>query len=149
MSKKSNWGISIAIICVGFVLLCVVTAVIFMNQDVELVSNNYYEKEIKYQDNINILKHTRDLQADVKIECSGNLITLQFPGFLNSAPKSGNILFFRPSGGKNDFRIPVSPDSNGIQIINSEKLKKGLWKIGVDWKSDNDQFYSEKSILIN
>jgi hypothetical protein len=146
---KFNWGIGIALICIGFVLLCVITTIIFMNQNVELVSNNYYDNEIKYQDNINTLKRTRDFHADVKIECSGSLITLQFPSFLNSKAKSGNIHFFRPSGEKNDFKVSVLADSNGSQIINSGGLIKGLWKVGVDWKSDNKRFYSEKSILIN
>ena len=94
---KFNWGHGILIICVGFVLLCVVTAIIFMRQDVELVSNNYYDKEIQYQDKINILKHTRDLHADVQIEYSGNFITFHFPDIHNSKIKSGDILFFRPS----------------------------------------------------
>jgi hypothetical protein len=146
---KFNWGVGITLICAGFVLLCVVTTIIFMNQDVELVSNNYYEKEIKYQDKINILKRTRDLHADVNIECNGSLVTLQFPNFLNSKSKSGDIHFFRPAGEKNDFKVSVSPDSTGSQIISSGRLIKGLWKIAIDWKTDNDQFYSEKSILIN
>jgi len=146
---KFNWGTGIMFICIGFVLLCITAAVIFMNQDVELVSNNYYDKEIRYQDKINILRHTRDLHADVNIESSFNIITLHFPGAIKSISRTGDIIFFRPSGEKNDFKIKVSPDSDGTQIISSEKLKKGLWKIAVDWKSDDNQFYTEKSILIN
>jgi hypothetical protein len=146
---KFNWGTGILIICISFVLLCVVTTLIFMNQDVELVSNNYYDKELKYQNNIDILKHTRDLNAEVKIACTEDIITLQFPEFLNSKYKSGDILFFRPSGKNHDFKVAISPDSTGCQKINSERLTRGLWKICIDWDTDGEKFYSEKSILIN
>ena len=146
---KFNWGTGILITCIMIVLFCITAAVIFMNQKVELVSNNYYDKEILYQDKINILKHTRDLHADVNIEYADNLISLHFPLLPELKTRSGDILFFKPSGEKNDFKVVVSPDSNGNQTINSERMQKGYWKIAVDWQSNNTKFYSEKSILIN
>ena len=146
---KFSWGTGIFITITFFITAAAGAAIFFLNQHVDLVSDNYYEKEIRYQDRINIIKHTLDINADILIESTGDIVTFKFPLHLIQRYHTGEIVFYRPSGSAGDFRFPVNPDTNGLQIFNSGKLNKGFWKVQITWKSGDENFYSEKSILVN
>ena len=53
--------------------------VIFMTQDVSLVSDNYYEKSLAYQDEIDKQSRTKSLDEQVKINFTGEVINILFP----------------------------------------------------------------------
>ncbi len=53
--------------------------VIFMTQDVSLVSDNYYEKSLSYQDEIDKQSRTKSLDEQVKINFNGEVINILFP----------------------------------------------------------------------
>ena len=49
MKLKLNWGTGIAIVIAIFMVITIATVVYLMNQDVELVTDDYYKKELKEQ----------------------------------------------------------------------------------------------------
>ncbi len=71
--------------------------VIFMTQDVSLVSDNYYEKSLEYQDEIDKQSRTKSLDEQVKINFNGEVITVLFPSDYLEKKISGEIYFYRPS----------------------------------------------------
>jgi nitrogen fixation protein FixH len=146
---KVNWGKGIFFAYTLFITASLLSVILFMNQDVELVSMNYYEKEIKYQNRINAIKHTKDLNADVRIESFNNTISLKFPDSCLNEKISGEIVFYRPSDEKKDFRLSVNLNPNGYQTLKSDMLTRGLWKVKIAWKSGINEFYSEKPVMIN
>ena len=77
--KKISWGTGIAIGIIVFVVISITMTVIFMTQDVSLVSNNYYEKSLSYQDEIDKQSRTKSLDEQVKINFNGEVINILFP----------------------------------------------------------------------
>jgi hypothetical protein len=146
---KLNWGTGIVISIVIFIVITIVTVVIFMNQDVDLVTDNYYEKTLVYQDVIDIQKRTNTLDEDIKITSANSFINISFPKSFLKDISSGEIYFYRPSDSKKDFIIPLHLNVEGSQLLSSSEMIKGLWKISVNWTMNNLEYQTSKSIFIN
>lgn len=149
LSIKLNWGTGIAVFYISFVLILVGFVIFTTFNRVDLVDENYYEKELVYQDNINKINRTKKLAIPLKIESGNNIVNLSFPDSLNYKSITGDITFFRPSDKKMDFKLKIQPDENGNQFVRTENLKKGLWKVKVDWALGDSAFYNEEIVIIN
>jgi|WetSurMetagenome_2_1015567.scaffolds.fasta_scaffold47059_3 hypothetical protein len=146
---KLNWGKRIAVLYIGFVILVLAMVILAMTRKTELVSENYYEKEIKYQEQIDKEKRTNELNGKVKIEYSGSYILIKFPSTYNLKNIKGTINFYRPSDESKDFKLNIEPDENGEQKVATTKLLKGLWKVKINWFLEEKEYYNESSVLIN
>ena len=71
-----NWGTGILITIIVFMIITLGTVFTFMNEKVDLVTDNYYKKELKYQKQIDKLNRTHDMRMDVEIQLSNNGIVL-------------------------------------------------------------------------
>jgi hypothetical protein len=146
--KKISWGTGIAIGIIVFVLISVSMTIIFMTQVVSLVSDNYYEKSLSYQDEIDKQSRTKSLDEQVKINFNGEVITVLFPADYSAEKISGEIYFYRPSDPALDFKLPLQL-IEGSQIISIERLEKGFWRVKLNWLMDGNGYYNERAITIN
>ena len=145
---KFNWGTGLLISMIIFMIISTGTTILFMNQDVELVTDDYYEKTLKYQDKIDVLQQTVDTNNKVIISYEEGKINFAFPASVANEFIIGNINFYRPSNSKKDFNIPVKLDNNREQNYDVSNLDLGLWKISVDWSIKDQKYFTEKSIII-
>jgi hypothetical protein len=145
--KKISWGTGIAIGIVVFVLISIMMTVIFMTQDVSLVSNNYYEKSLSYQDEIDKQSRTKSLDEQVTINFNGELVNISLPSDYISKDISGQIFFYRPSNPKLDFVLLLQL-VDGKQIVPVERLEKGFWRIKLNWIMDGNGYYNERAINV-
>lgn len=139
-----GWGISLSIVLFMGIILAIVTSM--MNREVDLVTDRYYDKEIKFQQQIDKEKRSSELNENVKISYSGNSVTVIFPK--NEKPE-GELYFYRPSDLHKDFKIPINVDNNFSQLLDISKLDRGLWKLKIDWSSDKNDYYFEKTLMLN
>jgi nitrogen fixation protein FixH len=143
-----NWGIKIAIFYGGFVAIVLASVFFAMTQRVELVSDNYYEKELKYQEQIDKSQRTKSLKEKTEIQLLDKQIKIKFPNLPDKNNQKNSILLYRPSNVSKDLKIAISVDSQGIQIIPTEKLEKGFWKIKLSWVSNEAEYYDESILNI-
>ena len=122
---------------------------VFMNEDVDLVTNDYYGKELKYQNHIDKVNNTSKMGKEIEISLLDNFVQLTFPDSVYDKKATGIVYFYRPSGSGRDFYLPVTVSANNTQVINTSRLEKGLWRIKVEWALDGKDFYSEKSLIID
>jgi hypothetical protein len=146
---KWNWGTGILLSIIVFMAILTALVYIFMNQDVDLVTRDYYGKELSYQNQIDKINNTGEMGKEVEISFLNNSVQLIFPDSVHDKKASGTVFFYRPSGSKNDFSLYMAVNDNNKQVINTAKLDKGLWKIKVEWRMEGKDFYSEKTIMIN
>ncbi len=146
---KWNWGTGILLSIIVFLIILVGIVYIFMNQDVDLVTQDYYSKELRYQKQIDKINNTNELGKQVGIVSLDNFVQLIFPDSVFDKKASGTIFFYRPSGSKKDFSVPMAVSADNIQMINTSALERGLWKVKVEWGMEGKDFYSEKSLIIN
>jgi hypothetical protein len=144
-----NWGIKLMFVFVGFVGLVLVMVYLTFQHDVDLVAEDYYDQEIKYQEEINRLKKASLLEDPLQIVFNRqeNQLKIVFPHPEPSLVQ-GEILLFRPSDRKQDERYPVNPDVNGSQVIRVGGLSPGLWKIKIYWNYREDKYLEEKDLIL-
>jgi nitrogen fixation protein FixH len=143
-----HWGKGILITIIIFIAGTVVMMAIAMNSPSDLVMKNYYEKGIKYQEQIDRINRTNALSEKVNIEFTGKAVLIKIPSMFQPEKIKGEVLFYRPSNAKEDLRFPFSVDSSNEMLISTGKLDKGFWKIQLNWSSDGTDYFNEASFTI-
>ncbi|MCP2045788.1 FixH family protein [Pontibacter sp. HSC-36F09] len=147
--KFTFWPYAILIGLASFMAYIIYFVVQAMNQDVDLVSKDYYAQEIAYQDQIDRVRRTQAL-GDVMLqynEEAGNIL-LQVPATYQDKNLSGTITLFRPSDDKLDKQLPLQLGRDKSQLIDVGDLEKGLWKVRVNFSDGAEAYYSEKTVQI-
>ncbi len=143
-----NWGVKIGIFYSAFVIGMLTLVFLSVSQDFHLVSEDYYEKELNYQDHINKLENSNSLKEPLVINYEPNQnIQLSFPRQKKGI--EGIIRFYNPTNAEKDKNYQLKLDSTNQQVINISALPRGVWKVQVDWSSNNTDFFDEKTIVIN
>lgn len=146
---KISWGFGITLTIIVFLLISFATIYFSFNQKVNLVRDDYYEQEVKYQQKIEIIKRTQELPEQLEIKVVDKNIYFQFPQLFNSKSIEGNILLYRPSDRDKDFLIKLDLDNNLFQSLPLNNLAPGLWKVQVDWNVEKIEYFNEKIIMVN
>jgi hypothetical protein len=148
MKFKISWGIGIAVIYVAFVLIRLVIIVISEKNSVDLVSGDYYEREIRYELQMRALSNTQSLPETVKFSLADKNVKIVFPGYFKNRRVDGTVFFFRPSDTKQDKKIPLNLNDSLLQVIPVNDLMSGYWKIQIDWKTDTVRYYKELPLFL-
>ena len=146
---KLNWGWGITIFVLIFVTFILSLVYRCSQQQVDLVSEKYYENEIKFQQHINREKNTNSLTGNISLIESDSLITIQYPEAAGQKKISGDIEFFKPDNAHKDLRLAVNADSGLRQQVKLNALSKGYWDVKINWSVDSMPYYFEKRILVN
>lgn len=120
---------------------------IAMHSNVELVTDDYYAKELKYQDHIEAVKNSHNLAKQVTVTWHERTAIVEFPRITSAKNYSGEIFFYRPSNKSADFQLPIRIDSSYIQEISLNQNQRGMWKVKIFWQGGNEKFYHEQSLL--
>jgi nitrogen fixation protein FixH len=147
-TKKSHWGIGIAVVYGAFMLIMVGFVVASRFQRSDLVARDYYEQEVKYQEQIDRLKRTAELghQISAAYDRHTDNIVVTYPLGLTREHVTGTILMFRPANAAYDRSYDISLDQQYRQLINCDRLPRGAWKLKFLWQLGADELYSELNI---
>lgn len=119
-----------------------------ISQKVDLVSEDYYEQELLFQDKINLFDRTQALSNQLSWQVQKDKLTLDFPAQFRGKQTSGKVFFFRPSDAVLDKSMKIQADTLTTKSISIKTLKKGLYKIQINWEVENIQYYNEGFIQI-
>jgi len=144
---KISWGKGLALAYAGFVILVLTMVGITITKDVDLVTPNYYDKEIKYQEEIDKINNTLRLKDQVKFDLSVTAFMVSFPALSASSVIKGEVNFYRPSDSKKDFKVPIETDKEFKQVFDVSKIEKGLWKVKVNWNMDGIEYLSNNAFV--
>lgn len=149
MKIKFNWGTGISLFIILFFIALFVFVRYALFQQVNLVEEDYYGKELMYEAHIQKVKNMKALSEKISVNINKQHLTLMLPGSFVNKNVTGTIHFYRPSNYELDHRIPLEPDTNGIQLINLKNLVTGKYIIKLDWMSDSTGYYQEETIILN
>jgi hypothetical protein len=146
---KFNWGTGIFIVIALF-FVAIIAFFIYINQlDINLVEDNYYEKELAYQQKIDKIDNTSSLAGKISLAQEPGVMIIRFPAIGKELKPEGTVLFYRPSDPKKDFTIPLQLNDSLQQIIGVSGIDPGRWTIKIDWKMGGKDYYFEEGIIIS
>ncbi len=146
---KFSWGVGITITYVIFIS-SVVSIVVYMHTlDVNLVRDDYYEHELKHQEQIDKQKRSQALAEKVDVELDSVNLNISFPKSFKSYEVEGVLTVFRPSDRSLDRTMDIDCDESMQHKVPLAQLAKGVWRVKIDWQARNTTYYDEKIIMIN
>ena len=145
---KNYWGKGIVISIIVFFIITAVMVWIAFIQKVDLVANNYYDKEIKYQEQIDLMNNSKLIKGKFLVNQTDRSVKIRFPDSLDYPGIMGNIKFYRPSDKDIDFSIPLMLNDSGEMSVISDKITHGLWKLQINWTLKDKKYFNEESIMI-
>lgn len=140
-----NWGYKIAIFYTAFALFMIALVVKSFQQEHDLVTDNYYEEELKFQQQIDKQNLVADEGKQVAWKQEGNSLLLDFPA---GSAISGEIKLFRPSDASKDFSVDIQPDAEGKQQVDISKAAAGKYLLQIDWNEDGKAYFQENVIVL-
>jgi hypothetical protein len=142
-----NWGYKILFVYIAFVVGILVMVFKSSTQKVDLVTTDYYAKELKYQDRIDAVKRTQALSAPVTHEITDQQILLHFPKEFAGKQLSGSILLYCPSDESKDLQKNFFTATGNISV-QLPAAQKGAYELQVNWQSDSIAYYFENKLVL-
>lgn len=138
---KFTWlhGIMIAL---GCFMIFISSLLFFAGSMGEMVEDNYYDKTVHYQDDINAAKRTNDLAQKPELIQQANGYLIRF----HQEPQSGEIHFLRSNNSEEDVLQPIHLNSRNEQLIHATKLKDGEYEVSMRWKENGEDYLLKKTV---
>ena len=146
---KMNWGKGIVITIIafiGFIMYFVVSMLTDNKYDHDLVTENYYQKELNYQKEINAAKNAELLKEKVTIEKTPEGLKIIFPEQFNQKLLKGKVFLYRPSNKQLDFEIPVSTSKTYL-LVPENRLLDGRWNMKIEWQYNGKDYLIKEEFI--
>lgn len=129
---KFNWGFGIFLAYSSFVAMMVMMVIRSTTVDRDLVVDNYYEEDLRYQSTYERLTNSNALGEPIvfNYKRGAKVAEIRFPQDLQQA--QGTVWLYRPNDQDQDLHFPLSLHENTM-IIPVEGLELGVWKVEVKW----------------
>jgi nitrogen fixation protein FixH len=114
-----------------------------MRTDVQLVSADYYQQELDFQERMQATARATALPVRIFSDETTYRITIQLPAAIAAHVTTGSVQFVRPSDAKLDFSVPFKPDANGQQLFSAAQLAPGYWQLRVLFSASNQSYFAE------
>ena len=145
---RINWGTSIVIAFVlfmSFILFFVFKVQSDVKYDNELVTEDYYQKEMEVQGNIERQITANELDVKVNVEKSMEGIVINFPSNFSYKEIKGKVLLYRASNEKLDAEFDLELTSSKF-LIPAEKLTGGIWEVTIEWEYEGVAYRNKESL---
>lgn len=145
---KLNWGTSIAIaitLFIGFIMVMVVTMFTDKGFDHDMVTTEYYKKELLFQQEIDAEQHAKNL-GEIKGKRTTTGWAIEFPESITQSEFKGKVSLYRPSDQQLDFDLPIVLSGNYL-LIPDNRLLDGRWDILITATQNGKPFKYKESII--
>lgn len=140
-----NWGKSIFLAFALFAAFIGALVVVCVRQDIPLVATNYYEQELKYQEQLDRLKNTEALIEKPEIRIIDGAVELRYGQM--TAVTHGELELFRPSDARLDKKFTINP-SETILRFQLNNMPGGMYKARLRWTQGGKEHFLERTIYL-
>lgn len=142
-----NWGKKIIVVYVLFIAGIMLMVFKASRQNADLVTTDYYEQELKYQQRINETIAANSLSRAVKFEAGNNIINILFPVEMNGQQVDANIWLYYPADKTKDIHQKLST-TDGKFSIAIPVVNKGMHELKLSWVVGEKKYYSQQKLFI-
>ena len=143
-----NWGYKILLVYAVFVSGIMFLVFKSSGEKVDLVTTDYYAKELKYQQRIDAMSRVHDLSDTVKCEVNKAQVRIVFPKDFYGKKIDGEVILYCPSDEDKDVTKKFSVTDVPV-LISVESSAKREYDLQLNWDVNGTSYYLEKKLLIN
>ena len=127
----------------GMLMMMTILVYLAVKQDIPMVSKNYYEQELVYQQKLDAIRNTEAYDAGFSVLTTGNQVTVQIPPALAEKLTGGSVYFYCPAKEQQDRRVTLVAGQTGTYSFPVD-IKPGLaYQVQIAFRSGNTDYYKE------
>lgn len=144
---KINWGTGIAIFYTLFVVIMVSAVVMSSRMGVDLVQEQYYDADIAYESFRQKRANAQELESSpsVAVHHKSQFINIDFDSIWSNV--KGTVQLYCPSDQDADISFQIELKDGQMNLPIGD-LKKGRWKVILNWEGDGIPYYTENNIVL-
>lgn len=149
MFKKFTWGHGIALALGSFMIFILSMIFIFSRgwQNSELITDNYYEDELAYQNVIDAKNNADLLTAKPQYLQDASGIKVVFPKDINNGNAKFSIDLHRAEDEKLDIKRDITLDGSNTLFIPAKVLVKGNYVLRTHWTKDSKNYQIDYDLV--
>jgi nitrogen fixation protein FixH len=127
----------------GMLLMISVLVYLAMKEDVTMVSKNYYEQELAYQDKMRAAANTDAYAAPFRAQLKNEEIQISIPEALSKNIQNGMVEFYCPSSDKWDKKYVLETSATGLYSFRTSALEGPAYTIKLSFIAEGKEFYKQ------
>jgi len=144
---KLHWGNAIFIFFTIFIGLSITFIIFSLNQDIELVEDDYYNQGANYTMQMEIQQRSAIFKDSISANDLGENILLTFPASISNLTDSLKVYFYNPSSKLKDYKILLTP-VNDSNYLDKKNLTSGRYILKLEWLGMHEVYKIEKDLII-
>jgi hypothetical protein len=138
-----NWGKGIVIGMVTFMGFITFLVVGLMMNKVDLESEDYYKREINYEQEIKAQENANNLEAKIEISSNKEFVVVKVP---EGEFQEIELHLTRPNDKKMDKRFKIQGTKSFL--IDKKELEKGVYTVELSYMVNNKPCLQKESVSI-
>lgn len=143
---KLSWGYKIMFVYIAFVVGMGFLVFKASSQKFDLVTKDYYDQELKYQQVIDQAANSSKLSAPVAIEIKEGELKITFPDEMKNKKKLVDFYLYYAADAKKDFRKSFELNENELSQALPIGLK-GMHELKLSWEAEGVKYYFEQKLF--
>ncbi len=140
-----NWGKGIIIAMGAFMCFILFMVVTLMSKSTDLESEDYYKKEIEYEQEMKALKNASQLKEHAKIDLTEEYVVVVLP--TKEQVSNVQIALFRPNNKKKDKLL--NENNSKTIMIAKNTLLKGRYNVAIKYEVNGKKILQKEEIMID
>lgn len=140
-----SWGYKIMFVYIAFVAGIGFLIFKASNQEFDLVTKDYYEQELKYQQVIDQSANASRLSMPLYIEKKEAELKISFPDEMKNKKKLVDFYLYYAADAKRDFRRSFELNENELAQALPVGMK-GMYELKLTWETEGVKYYHEQKI---
>lgn len=146
---KISWGHGVVIALGAFILFILGMIFLFPNgqKNSELITENYYEEELKYQEVIDAKNLADQLAEKPTVDLARNGINIIFPQGITNQNTKFSFYLFRSDDQNLDVKKEFTLSANNSHLIPASVLSKGNYTLKLLWTTGKTKYQRDFDIV--
>lgn len=147
--SKFTWGHGIVVALLAFMAF-ILTLIIYFTQTMqnsELITDNYYQEELQYQQVIDAKNRAEKLVQKPQVAIQQDGVKITFPEQLGKVAHHLNFYLYRTDDRNLDIKKEFQLEENQFHTIPANILKTGSYTLKLMWQENEEQYQIDYDIL--
>ena len=143
---KLSWGYKIMFVYIVFVAGIGFLAFKANSEKFDLVTKDYYDQELKYQQVIDQAANSSRLSEPLTIERKEGELKISFPDEMRNKKKIVDFYLYYAADAKKDFRKSFELNENELTQALPVGMK-GMYELKLSWEAEDIKYYFEQKLF--